>query len=121
MKTQPSSPTFSTGSGVPGVVETIAVYPVRRAPDEPLSRIQAGLEDMGFSVDTGEHVDLAARRGLDRVFVGLGPHEEGTVARWKAKSLVPGRSHEIQQRVRRILSEVLGEPTRFLDPGGEGS
>lgn len=100
-------------------METIAVYPVRAAPDGPLARIREGLEAAGFDVGSGEELDLAARRGLDRVFVGVAPHPEGLVARWKAKSLVPGRTRRVHDRARRVVADALGEPTRTLDPAEE--
>lgn len=102
------------------VVETIAVYPVQAAPDGPLDQIREGLEAVGFSVGAGDEVDLAARRGLDRVFVGVAPHPDGLVARWKAKSLMPGRTHRIHEVAGGIVARVLGEPVRTLDPS-EGS
>lgn len=100
------------------MVERIAVYPVRAAPDAPLDRIQASLEAEGFRVEAADELDLAARRGADRLFVGLGAHPDGLAARWKAKSLVPGRAGELHRTAERILGEVLGEPTRRLDPSG---
>lgn len=103
------------------VVETIAVYPVQAAPDGPLGRIEEALEDAGFDVDAGRDLDLAARRGLDRVFVGVGPHEEGLVARWKAKSLLPWRIRRLHRETQRIVGQVLGEPTGTLDPVGGGA
>lgn len=113
-------PTFSRGSTLADVVETIAVFPVKAAPDAPLQRIEAALEDADFRVGEAEAFDLAARRGLDRLFLGLAAHPEGLAARWKTKSLVPGRGRETHRIVRRILGEVLGEPLRLIDPGGEG-
>lgn len=92
------------------------MYPVKAAPDGPLQRIRSSLEAEGFTVDEAEDMDLAARRGLDRLFVGLGAHPEGLAARWKAKSLIPGRASEVHHLARRILDEVLGRPARSLDP-----
>lgn len=96
------------------------MFPVQAAPDGPLRRIETALEEAGFRVDEGDEMDLAARRGVGRLFVGLAAHPEGLAVRWKAKSLVPGRTAEVHQLARRILGEVLGEPRRTIEPGGEG-
>lgn len=107
-------PTFSRASTLRGVVETIAVYPVKAAPDGPLERIASRIEADGFTLQDSASWDLAARRGLDSVFVGLGSRERGLAARWKAKSLVPGRTRELHREVTQTIGEVLGEPTEIL-------
>lgn len=101
------------------MVETVAVYPAKRAPDAPLTHIEEALTDAGFRVSPASELDLAARRGADRIFLGMGPHPEGTLVRWKTKSLMPGRSRELDEIVHGILARVLGEPTRYADPAGE--
>lgn len=101
-------------------METIAVYEVRCAPDGPLSQVREALEEDGFTVEAGEELDLDARRGLDRIFVGIGPHEDGLVVRWKAKSLVPGRAHGLHDLGRRAVTEALGQPDR-VNPAAGGS
>lgn len=100
------------------MVETIAVYPVKAAPDGPLERIRSSLEEDGWTVQEAEELDLAARRGVDRLFVGLGARPEGLAARWKAKSLVPGRAGDVHRAAERVLGEVLGEPERVIEGGG---
>jgi len=115
-----SHPTFSRTGTLAPLVETIAVYPVHAAPDAPLARLRERLEAAGFSVDDAEELDLAARRGVDRLFVGLGAHEDGLAARWKTKSLVPGRARSTHQIAEQVLTEVLGSPERRFTPG-EGS
>lgn len=102
------------------MVETIAVYPVKAAPDGPLEQVRSKLEEEGFTVAEAGEFDLAARRGLDRLFVGLGARPEGLAARWKTKSLVPGRSGELHRLAGRVLGEVLGEPERVLDREATG-
>jgi len=103
-----------------GLVETIAVYPVKAAPDGPLQRIRSKLADEGFTIGEADELDLAARRGPDRLFLGLGARPEGLTARWKAKSLVPGRAGEIHRTAERIVDEVLGAPERVLQgPGAQ--
>jgi hypothetical protein len=97
-------------------VERRFVYEVRRAPDGPLAHVERSLEDQGFRVRPGEDYDVSARRGGDRVLVGLAPHPEGLVARVKCKALVPGRTEGLHERVRAALDERLGPPTREVDP-----
>lgn len=102
------------------MVETIAVYPVKAAPDGPLEQVRSKLEEEGFTVYEAGELDLAARRGLDRLFVGVGARSEGVAVRWKAKSLVPGRSGDLHRLAKRVLGEVLGEPERVISGGTSG-
>lgn len=90
------------------------MYPVKAAPDGPLERVASKLETDGFRLADSEAWDLSARRGLDRVFVGIGHREEGLAVRWKAKSLVPGRTHEVHREAGRAIGEVLGEPDEIV-------
>lgn len=93
-------------------MERRLVYPVRQAPDAALSHLERSLRREGFSVSDGREHDLAARRGADRVFVGLGPHPGGLVARVKGKALVPGRGADLIDRVEEALTEHLGPPVQ---------
>lgn len=84
------------------------VYPVQVAPDAALAHVERTLQADGFSVATGREYDVNARRGGDRVLVGIAPHPQGLVARVKCKALLPGRSDDLVERVETILSEHLG-------------
>lgn len=89
-------------------MERRLVYPVREAPDRALAHLEDALDAEGFRVEHGREFDLNARRGTDRVLVGLAPHPDGLVARIKGKSLVPGRSQDLLDTVERLLREPLG-------------
>jgi hypothetical protein len=96
-------------------VEHRFVYEVRRAPDAPLAHVERSLEDQGFHVKPGQDYDVSARRGGDRVLVGLAPHPDGLLARVKCKGLVPGRGDRLLELVRGALDERLGAPDREVD------
>lgn len=86
------------------------MYAARQAPDAPLAHLEDALEAKGFHVSPGEAYDVSARRGGDRVLVGLAPHPKGLVARVKCKALIPGRSGDLHETVQAALDERLGTP-----------
>lgn len=92
------------------------VYPVKRAPDAALVYLAEQLEGVGFSVDTGAVYDVSARRGGDRVLVGIAPHPRGLVARVNCKAALPGRGRDLHELVEGLLSERLGDPDAEASP-----
>lgn len=92
------------------------VFPVKRAPDAALVHLADELEDAGFSVDTGAVFDISARRGADRVLVGIAPHPRGLVARVNCKAALPGRGRTLHALVERALRERLGDPDAEASP-----
>lgn len=88
------------------------MFEQHQAPDAALAQVREGLEREGFTVGTGARFDVSARRGVERVLVGVAPHEEGLVARVNCKAAGPGRAERLHQRVADLLSERLGSPRR---------
>lgn len=89
-------------------MEERLVFPVRAGPDATLAGLRAELEARGFRVRIGRSYDLVGRRGLDRVFIGIGPDPRGLAARVKAKSLVPGRARRLLSEAGALVTSRLG-------------
>lgn len=102
-----------------GCVEKRFVFDVREAPDRVLWLVERSLEEAGFSVKAGRFFDVSARRGAERVFVGVAPHEVGVVARVRGQAIVPGKAEALVDRVGTWLVEGLGAPVR-VGGGGRG-
>ncbi len=95
-------------------------FQARQAPDGPLDHLERALRQRGFSTEPGKRYDLAAKRGLDRAFVGIAPAPSGLAARIKVKSLFPGRTTRLVAEITDVLAERLGAPTGqdTMDDGG---
>ncbi|MDX1610958.1 MAG: hypothetical protein R3185_01230 [Candidatus Thermoplasmatota archaeon] len=93
-------------------MEQLLVFKVRATPDRPLALVEEALAADGFRWSHGERYDRVGKRTLDRVYLGLGPHPQGLAARVKTKSLVPGRSTKLMDRVEGVLHEALGPAWR---------